>query len=131
MSRVGEALRRKLGPLPAGAWLGLFALVMVIWRSFARKPQPAPAGPSAVQQAPSQGPLVAIVPMPPSQPATTPPVPETDPVFLRWLQIVRARRPGIPPAPAPTDTNPPPSGTLPPVRQTGAVVRNPLTDGVM
>lgn len=43
MGEVGAALKRKIGPAPAYVWLGLFAVVMIVFRML-RPPAPASAG---------------------------------------------------------------------------------------
>ena len=56
MGEVGKALTRKLGPAPAYVWLGLFAVVMVVFRMLRR---PSPSASSGAADT-GYGPLVPV-----------------------------------------------------------------------
>lgn len=90
MSGVGKSLTRKLGPLPAWAWLGLFAVVMVVLRTVRRPAASSPAG----QVAPSEGPSVPVILAPlqthtevTTLPAATPAAPLAYPSTLKKKEV--------------------------------------------
>lgn len=61
MGEVGKALGRNFGGMPAWAWLGIFAVGMLAFRTLRRPPaaSPSASGPAATSE--SSGPTVPII----------------------------------------------------------------------
>jgi hypothetical protein len=114
MSKVMDALKRKLGPLPAWAWLSIFAVVMIVYRGFAKKPSTDPNAPASFEPVP--GPTVTTIVGPGTSSQPPAPMVETDPLFRRFAAEYAARKHISLPdwLTGPTDVTTPGAGSAPP-----------------